>query len=86
MNDILDLRKKINEVDEQLVSLLGKRAALAQQIGTLKRSQGSAVYDPDRERTVLERIDVLNTGPLSKGALEEVFAAIMTACREIQLH
>ena len=53
-------------------------------LGELKSRTGIKVYDPAREGVVLEHISQLNKGPLSKGAVEEIFAAIMTACREIQ--
>lgn len=84
-NDLTSIRKHINQLDEQLVNLLNQRAAAAQQIGVLKFGTGAKVYDPRREREVLNHIDGLNNGPLSKGALEEVYAAIITVCREIQL-
>ena len=84
-DDISDLRGQINQIDEQLVGLLNQRAGLAKRIGNTKKATGDEVYDPDRERSVLERVDALNEGPLDKGALEEVFACIITACREIQM-
>jgi chorismate mutase-like protein len=84
-NDLTFLRKHINELDAQLVELLNQRAAAALQIGELKAVSGGKVYDPAREREVLQHIDGLNQGPLSKGAMEEVFAAIITVCREIQM-
>ena len=55
MADITDLRTKINQVDTELVKLLNDRAQLAQQIGKIKTKTGAAVYDPDRERDVLDR-------------------------------
>lgn len=78
------LRERINALDEQLLTLLNKRAQVALEIGKLKAKQGNKVYDPERERAVIEHIDAANTGPLDKGAVEELFAAIITACREIQ--
>ena len=84
-DDIDDLRSQINQIDDQLVGLLNKRAGLAKRIGHTKKVTGDDVYDPDRERSVLERVDSLNAGPLDKGAMEEVFGCIITACREIQM-
>jgi chorismate mutase-like protein len=84
-DDLTSLRKHINQLDTQLVDLLNQRAAAAQQIGALKSGTGAKVYDPEREREVLKHIDGLNHGPLSKGAIEEVYAAIITVCREIQI-
>ena len=83
--DVSDLRQEINRLDAQLVELLNIRAQLAEEIGNLKREEGKDVYDAGRERVVLEKIEALNDGPLSKGALEEIFSSIMTACRELQL-
>jgi chorismate mutase-like protein len=78
------LRERINVLDERLLTLLNKRAQIALEIGKLKVQTGLKTYDPIREAAVIEHINALNTGPLDKGAVEELFAAILTACREIQ--
>ena len=85
MQDELDQKRvHINQIDEQLVALLSERARTALEIGKLKEQLGVKPYDPARERIVLEHIGAMNQGPLDKGALEDIFAAIITACREIQ--
>ena len=84
-DEINDLRKRINGLDEQILRSLNERAELAMRIGRAKAKTGAEVYDPARERAVLERMDTLNPGPLDKGAIEEVFAGIITACRELQM-
>lgn len=78
------LRNRINELDEQLVKLLNERADVALQIGELKAKEGLKVYDPSREGAVLEHVTSLNDGPLNRGAIQEIFATIITACREMQ--
>lgn len=82
--DFKYLRGRINDINEQLVQLLNERAAVSLKIGELKSQSGAAIYDPVRERAVLEQITQLNKGPLDKGAMEEIFATIIAACREIQ--
>ncbi|MGA2441070.1 MAG: chorismate mutase, partial [Tepidisphaeraceae bacterium] len=63
--DPLDaLRLKIDQLDEQIVELLNSRARVVVEIGKLKQSQGAPIYAPDREKAVLERIRLLNHGPL----------------------
>lgn len=85
MEDNLTLkRNEIDQIDRELVELLNRRASLAVEVGILKANTGSKVYDPVRERIILEKIEKLNQGPLDKGALEDIFASIITACREIQ--
>lgn len=78
------LRERINKVDEQLVMLLNERASIALRLGDLKAQSGRGMYDPDRERSVIEHVNGANAGPLSKGAIEDVFATVITVCRELQ--
>lgn len=79
------MRERINQLDEQLVRLLNERAATALEIGKLKNTSGTKVYDPIREGVVIDKINKLNNGPLSKGDIEGIYREIITACREIQL-
>ena len=51
-----DLRKKIDELDRKLVSLLNERARVVVDIGKLKTRTDKPVYAPDREKAVFERI------------------------------
>ena len=46
--DISDWRKKIDELDEQIVQLISKRAEAAKAIGELKRETQLPVYEPGR--------------------------------------
>ena len=62
--DIADWRKKIDEIDQKLVEMLNQRAQAAQEIGRLKRNSQLPIYEPDRERVVLERVQSVNQGPL----------------------
>ena len=76
-------RDQINALDEELLVLLNKRAEIALEIGEAKGDL--PVYDPSREGEILKQIGVLNKGPLSKGSVEDIFASIITACRQIQI-
>lgn len=53
------LRREMDRVNRELLSVLQRRARLAARIGAWKRRQGLAVEDPARERameaTLLER-------------------------------
>ena len=59
-----ELRKKIDEIDDQLVKLLNERARVVVKIGTLKTKTDKPVYSPDREKDVFARITRANKGPL----------------------
>ena len=57
-----DLRKRIDEINLKLVTLFNQRARLAQQIGQLKHADGAPIYQPVRERQVLDRVVAHNRG------------------------
>ncbi|KPK78031.1 MAG: hypothetical protein AMJ89_01305 [candidate division Zixibacteria bacterium SM23_73] len=52
MESIAKLRKKIDEVDEKLVLLLKDRIELCKRIGAVKRENGIAIRDLNREDEV----------------------------------
>jgi chorismate mutase len=82
--DIADWRKKIDELDRQLVDLLSRRARAAHEIGKLKRDAGMPIYEPDRERAVFEHVTKANPGPLPNRDLMRIYERIMDIMRQIQ--
>lgn len=82
--DIAEWRKKIDELDRRLVELLSERAKAAHEIGRLKRDAGMPIYEPDRERAVLDHVAELNPGPLPETDLRKIYRSIMDIMRKIQ--
>jgi chorismate mutase-like protein len=82
--DIEDWRRKIDEVDRKLVALLSERARAAVEIGRLKRNTSLPIYEPDRERIVLENVQQANGGPLPGKDLVRIYERIMDVMRNIQ--
>lgn len=82
--DISGWRKRIEELDQKLVELLNERSRCAAEIGKLKRSAGVALYQPDREREILERVQQLNGGPLGDAALKRLFERILDEARVVE--
>jgi len=67
MADLDDLRKNIDRVDEVLVRLLNERARCACEIGRLKKELGVEIYQPEREKQVLDHVrGVAAEGPLGR--------------------
>ena len=79
-----DLRKQIDRIDEELLSLLNRRAECALRIGEEKRRVGAPLLDPGRETHVLARVKKLNGGPLSPAQVGAIYAVIMKECAGIQ--
>jgi chorismate mutase/prephenate dehydratase len=78
------LRSQIDNVDEQVVSLLNKRARIVQKVGAIKKSQSFDLYAPGREKEVYDRLARINTGPFPNSALKHVFREIMAGSRTLE--
>jgi chorismate mutase len=79
-----DYRKRIDQIDEQLMMLLNSRSACAVEIGRIKRHIGMPVYQPDREKWILERVAGNNPGPLDSGAVRRVFERVIDESRRLE--
>jgi chorismate mutase len=82
--DIADWRKKIDELDLQIVELISARAQAALAIGQLKRSTSMPVYEPNRERVIFEKVRAANKGPLPDIELTHIYERIIDVMRAIQ--
>jgi chorismate mutase / prephenate dehydratase len=72
------LRLQIDDLDAQIVDLLNARARVVVHIGKLKQQNNTPVYSPDREKMVLEKVRLLNGGPLPDRCLEAVYRELMS--------
>lgn len=77
-----NFREQIDRLDDELLTLLNQRAALAQQIGHLK--EDGVVLRPEREAQVLRRLQSNNHGPLSNAAVAALFTEVMSQCRALE--
>jgi chorismate mutase len=78
------LRQQIDALDEALVDLLNRRAACALAIGEVKEAIGLELYQPDRERQVLEHVRSVNPGPLDGEAIARLFERIIDEARRLE--
>ena len=88
MSDELDdLRRQIDQIDQQLLALIAERAKCARQVGAYKR-QGNDdnchFYRPEREANVLRNIVENNPGPLADEEITRLFREIMSACLALE--
>lgn len=79
------LRRKIDALDRRLVAMLNERAELAREAGRAKRAAGRrAIRDPEREREVLLRVTMANTGPLGQADMLALYRRLMQATRALE--
>jgi chorismate mutase/prephenate dehydratase len=83
-SDLDSLRERIDAVDRELLALLNRRAALAQEVGALKKRDGSPVFRPEREAQVIAGLKRSNAGPLRGESVAPIWREIMSACRALE--
>lgn len=77
MRDLASLREEIDQLDEQLWEVIGKRADVVRQIGEWKRQHGEQVIQPERWQEVLQHCQsVADKYGLSETVVQEVMEAI----------
>jgi chorismate mutase/prephenate dehydratase len=81
---IESLRARIDEINHKLLSLVSLRAGLATEIGRLKQDGGGEVYQPGREREVIESMIAENPGPLGAEQVRRIFTEVISACRALE--
>jgi chorismate mutase/prephenate dehydratase len=79
------LRRRIDALDRKIVGLLNERAELGRDVGREKTAAGRrAIRDAEREREVLLRVTMANTGPISQADLLAIYRRLMAATRAIE--
>jgi chorismate mutase/prephenate dehydratase len=81
---LAQLRIQIDSADRELLTLLNRRAELANEVGELKRAEGSPVFRPEREAEVIHGLQSANPGPLKPASVASIWREIMSACRALE--
>ena len=81
---IEDWRARIDAIDKHLLELLSERANYAIAVGKIKSEQNMQVFDPERERRIIQNILRENKGPLDDDALRRIFERVIDECRRIE--
>lgn len=86
MSELEDWRKRIDEIDQQLVKLLNERSKCAVEIGHLKKKLNLAAWQPSREADILRHVVKSNPGPLDDAAIRRLFERIIDEARSLERH
>lgn len=80
------LREQIDQLDQQLLELLNRRAGLAQQAAAAKRrTDGDAsCYRAEREARILRRVKSINPGPLGNEEAVRLMREVISACMSME--
>jgi len=77
-------REALDFLDRKLLTLLNQRLRITLRIGEIKKRIGKRIYDPEREKEILERLQRKNKGSLNEEDLKKIFTTIIKVCRRSQ--
>ncbi|MEW6708429.1 MAG: chorismate mutase [Candidatus Riflebacteria bacterium] len=83
-NQLEELRKTIDGIDEQIVGLLMERTSLAQEIARAKTQTGEPVLVPGREIQIIDKLSKIAGNRLSREEVARVFLQIFSISRARQ--
>lgn len=84
MEEVDNIRKNIDGIDEEMLALLNKRAEWALKIK--KTSLGKSPIRPERESSIVREMVEKNEGPLPDSAIKQIYTQIIASFRdEMQL-
>ena len=81
--ELNELRNRIDDVDEELITLLERRMDVSAQIAEWKQQRGFPVLDADREAAKLEGLKN-KCRPETADLIADVFRAVMSSSRAHQ--
>ncbi len=85
MDDLKNLRSKIDDVDEKILQLLAERVQICGAVGSTKKSQKLPIRDTQREKEVYNRIREKATRlSLNPVQIEAVYREIVNMCSSVQ--
>lgn len=85
MEDIQTLRKRVDEIDEQILKALSERVKVCRQIGECKKQQGLPVRDQSREKEVYGKVkEKAAKFQLEPAQIEAVYREIVNMCSNVQ--
>lgn len=82
--DLGELRKGLDEIDEQIVELYEKRMDICRQVAEYKLGTGKNVYDRVREQEKLNKVKSLTHNEFNSRGVGELFEQVMSMSRKLQ--
>ena len=83
-----ELRESIDSIDNEILTLINKRMKIVYEVGKLKAKSGGAIYRPEREKHIIDRLEKLSkeqNGILNRAAIEALFLEIFAISRNLEL-
>ncbi|MDD3462153.1 MAG: prephenate dehydratase [Sulfurospirillaceae bacterium] len=77
-------RKEIDAIDDEILKLLNQRMEIVRNVGILKQTSRTAIYRPEREKQILDRLKSVNIGLLKPSAIDAIFLEVFAVSRTLE--
>ena len=87
MQELKKLRKEIDLIDNEILTLLNKRMEIVKKVGELKNNTNAPIYRPEREKEIIDRLTKLSkeqNGILNRDEIEAIFLEIFAISRSLE--
>lgn len=79
-----ELRKQLDEIDDQMAKLYEKRMEVCSKVGEYKIQSGRKVFDRTREKNKLLDVASKVSGEFNKKGIQELYQQLMSMSRKLQ--
>ena len=84
MIDLQELRKEIDRIDKEIVSLFEERMEICKNVAEYKIETGKKVFDKEREDQKIEAVKAMTGNEINRQGAGELFGQIMSISRKLQ--
>jgi len=77
-------RKRIDELDEDIIRLIKERTSLASNIAQAKLVLGMDIHDPEREEDIRQKIREIANQEINKDSLSQIIMILVELSKEEQ--
>lgn len=82
MDELIKLRKEIDDIDGKLINLIEKRFEISKKIGKIKRERGFEIEDKKRENEIIE--NRISNSKFSREFIVNLFDLIFKESKSMQ--
>jgi len=83
--DLLELRRRLDAIDDRLHDLLIERAEIVALVADHKKDNNLAFYQPAREAEIVRRVVTRHRGRLSEASLVRIWREVLAAALSLEM-
>lgn len=86
MDSIEAKRRKLDQLDDVIIAKLMERFEVSKEIGRIKKQYNIEVFQPDREKAIIESIKSRCKGYEDVDAIINIYNVIMNESKALQIY